>query len=316
MTLPALVLAAALLALPTAAWANVGTPLVWLQMSHLAVGNLLIGLGEGIVLWVAFRARLPLACGVMVTANYASAMAGMLLLVSMSVLFGAGGRPLYGILGPTPLYGLERALWLCGALVVAFTVLLEWPFCARALAPRKRLAAISLAASLVVNALSYAALAPLYRRASDMSLLHQVRRDPSLPASSPNKGWVTFEGPEGASRIRLDGTGLERLPAASTDQAVSGAGPGTDLRPEGQRTCKVRAYQVFAHGALVVEGSGGPLRLALETPFYQWRVGKPIVLPSDQVVYECGPQIVLLDIPTRRIAFLARGRSPVVVLDR
>ena len=56
------------------------------------------------------------------------------------------------------------------------------------------------------------------------------------------------------------------------------------------------------------------IHLALDTPLVQWWSGYATVLPGDQVVYQLEDQIVLLDLPTRRIAMLTRGRSPVVII--
>jgi len=56
------------------------------------------------------------------------------------------------------------------------------------------------------------------------------------------------------------------------------------------------------------------VHVALETPFLAWYSRCPSVLPNDLVVYQLDDQIVLLDLNTRRIALLARGRSPLVVL--
>jgi hypothetical protein len=40
-----------------------------------------------------------------------------------------------------------------------------------------------------------------------------------------------------------------------------------------------------------------------------------ILLPNDQLVFQLGDQIMLLDLPTRKIGFITMGRGPVVVLD-
>jgi hypothetical protein len=56
------------------------------------------------------------------------------------------------------------------------------------------------------------------------------------------------------------------------------------------------------------------LNAALETPFVIWPSRNATVLPGDQVVYQLGDQIVVLDLRTRRIGLVARGRGPVVIL--
>lgn len=60
---------------------------------------------------------------------------------------------------------------------------------------------------------------------------------------------------------------------------------------------------------------GVRFRAAWETPFSRWMVRAATHLPGDQVIFQLGEdQICLLDAPTRRIARIAEGRSPVVAL--
>lgn len=54
--------------------------------------------------------------------------------------------------------------------------------------------------------------------------------------------------------------------------------------------------------------------LSLQTPFVSWASSYLTILPGDQVIYQVGPQIVLLDLPTRRMQLLTLGRSPIVIL--
>jgi hypothetical protein len=56
--------------------------------------------------------------------------------------------------------------------------------------------------------------------------------------------------------------------------------------------------------------------IALETPLIAWSFRAATALPSRHGVVEFGPQIVLIDPQTKRMAFLAKGRSPAVVLDQ
>lgn len=49
-------------------------------------------------------------------------------------------------------------------------------------------------------------------------------------------------------------------------------------------------------------------------PFLAWIARNATILPSDQVVYQLGNQIVILDLSTRKLAFLALGQGPVVGL--
>ena len=69
-----------LIALPSVAQANAGTPLMWAGMLHLFIGNAFIGLLEGILLIKLFKAPKMKAVGLMILANYFSAWIGGLFL--------------------------------------------------------------------------------------------------------------------------------------------------------------------------------------------------------------------------------------------
>ena len=58
------------------------------------------------------------------------------------------------------------------------------------------------------------------------------------------------------------------------------------------------------------------LDLAFETPFAAWNIRHGYQLPGDCVVFQLGEdQICILDPKTRRVALVARGHGPVVVLE-
>lgn len=56
--------------------------------------------------------------------------------------------------------------------------------------------------------------------------------------------------------------------------------------------------------------------VAMGVPFLAWTWNQPTTLPDGRVVAGFGPQIVVVDIPTRKIAWLAAGRCPAVLLDK
>lgn len=90
--------------------------------------------------------------------------------------------------------------------------------------------------------------------------------------------------------------------------------PG-DLRSKGQGKWRVR-LDVFAGRGITVSNGSHSYNLALETPYLAWRPDFATILPGDIVVFQLGPQIVLLDMPTKRFAVLAEGRCPVAVLTQ
>lgn len=57
--------------------------------------------------------------------------------------------------------------------------------------------------------------------------------------------------------------------------------------------------------------------LGMETPFLVWFTRRATCLPGDYVVFQLDDYVLILHMPTRRLGFLATGRSPLVVmLDR
>ena len=61
--------------------------------------------------------------------------------------------------------------------------------------------------------------------------------------------------------------------------------------------------------------TGKNLGLSLETPFAVWPVSHPTQLPSGQVVFQLGRnQICILDPNQRKVALIAKGRSPVITM--
>jgi hypothetical protein len=94
-------------------------------------------------------------------------------------------------------------------------------------------------------------------------------------------------------------------------------GPPLDLRPENDRNWKV---DIAFWPTVGVSGenkkTGKFLSAGLETPFLAWESRYGTVLPGDEVVYQLGNQIVILDLNQRKIGLIAMGRGPVVTLDR
>jgi hypothetical protein len=91
----------------------------------------------------------------------------------------------------------------------------------------------------------------------------------------------------------------------------------SDFRPEDKQNPEVRAGFWAAEGIHVRErGTDDSFRLAFEVPFLMnWISRNAAVLPSERVIYQLGPQIVLLDLNSRKIGLITMGRGPVVILD-
>ncbi len=52
--------------------------------------------------------------------------------------------------------------------------------------------------------------------------------------------------------------------------------------------------------------------IALETPFLKWYMRNLTILSKDQVVFQMGSQIVLLDLETHKLGLITKGRGPLV----
>lgn len=163
MRLPPLICLIALL-WPALAQANAGTPLMWLSMLHLYLGNVFIALFE---LWLLqrFVRRDKLHdkrnFGLLLLANFLSAWVGYGVLQLL--------EPVRWV--ETDLHNALYFAWLALPLAWLFTVLLEWPFVWLALRDLRRSWKQALRASFLIQTVSYLPLAWLYISASSVSLL-------------------------------------------------------------------------------------------------------------------------------------------------
>ncbi|MBK8913093.1 MAG: hypothetical protein IPM64_00585 [Phycisphaerales bacterium] len=156
-------LAVCALALPRAALANAGTPLLWAGFLHLAFGNLLIGLLEGFLLAKLFRLHLGRTIAILVLANYFSAWAGGYFL-----------RPAIVSAFPLDMDNAWDFFWTMVALAYPATLLLELPFVAMALRRGSRSLGRALSGSLAVQTVSYLLLFGWYWMASGTSLFTRM----------------------------------------------------------------------------------------------------------------------------------------------
>jgi hypothetical protein len=190
------------LALAGVARADAGTPLMWAGMLHLVLGNLIIGIGEGIILALVFRLRKVKTIGIMIAANYFSAWVGGFFLRSEIVTS-----------VPLDLYNAWRFLWIMVAVTYVLTLILEFPFVAFALRKDKKWLLKSIIASLVVQTASYAVLTGWYWTASAKSLYtdaHVVRlaemdapQDVTMYFISADDGDVCKMRIDGAEKTRV-----------------------------------------------------------------------------------------------------------------
>lgn len=170
-----LLVAACVLVVPSVALANVGTPLIWVTMLHLYIGNAFIGILEGWLLARFFRVPASRAIPLMILANYFSAWAGLLSL-----------SPLFLKQFDVNLYNVRYVVWMMIAVAYIATLVMEWPFVFASLWGTEKPLRRSLAASLLVQSVSYVLLFGWYGMASVNSMFSEFTIIPpdqmTLPA--------------------------------------------------------------------------------------------------------------------------------------
>lgn len=345
------ILAAALLATATLpAHANAGTPLMWATAFHLVFGNLIIGLAEGVLLARVATAPYRRALLSMVVANYVSAWAGLAIVNEWRALRDVwlGTEPLYA--GPHALVYL--AVTTFGLTIAMEWPFCRWALGPRPGAWRRALLASVAVQTLSYAALVpyYCGVsrASLYSRVGvDPALtrpaearaviwyigpdgdVYRVRSADRAPEKVVAAGLsdpmasLFFQKSKitGAADLLTDPERVLVRDAAAWDDGftayLANGKRAVDLvRPE------VRVWEVKT-GSWSMEGvmaehrvrPDESLQVSVETPVLSWFSSNATVLPGDQVVYQLGPQVVLLDLRTRRIGLVALGRSPVVGLE-
>lgn len=220
--------------------ANVGSPLVFLGLGHLLVGNLLIGWLEGSLLarWLG----LPRQSAVlwMILGNYFSAATGVVLLVWVRSLAPA-------LIGET-LSGARLAGFVVGVMLLTFALscIVEFLFLLVATIQRPARWASRIRAHIGVQAVSYSVMLLLYWWTSPMTLLSDARfLNEAKSILRGDEGWVYYVDPHVGTlwRVRLDGTARENLGARiSSDR-------------HGQTSCRLYARPRADGAADIVWGS-------------------------------------------------------------
>jgi hypothetical protein len=195
-----------LAAVPSAAHANPGAPLFAAGFTHLVFLNLLIGLGEGLIVALIFKIKAGTAVTYMIAANYFSTLVGFLAFAPLMALA-------WLILKSATIYNLWLLIWAYIAALYLLAVVLEWPFCFRALRLSRptgsRILGISLLASFVAQTASYAVLIPYYEHASVYHVYKDFTVDRDLSFAKP--ATVYFLREDGVYKVKTDGSALRKL---------------------------------------------------------------------------------------------------------
>jgi hypothetical protein len=351
----------------TALIANTGTPLMWAAGLHLVIGNLFIGIFEGLLLGRFFRLKRSHAVIVMILANYFSMIAGAVSLDSIQWFLES-----YVFPGP-PIFHAGSILITLAVVSYSMSILLEWPACTWLLRKGPRPWRQSLFASAIVQSCSYAVLVPFYASCTTISMITQPDLQSNLGFVDSKNTMIYFINPGTHSVNRCRANGSEResvltLPACGSNDRLFlnprrdsndldlwwvhddkkndlliphiatrgeplrrkdyGIEPDTWGNVWWSNTTSLPADKSerpvwTAHcGFWAVEGLAVSLkgkwqyRLAMETPFsgpFLWACRNAVSLSDTQVLFQTQDQLLILDMPSKKLSFLATGRGPVVV---
>ena len=362
-----------LVAFPQIAFADVGTPLMWIGIWRLLFVNILIGVGEGVAIALIIRTGIFRTIGIMLLANYFSWMVGDIGLLPLAAKYGER------ILGDQPLYNVVAFCKYLIVIAFVLSIALEFPFCFWAVFKKRCRIRKSIISVVAVNLVSYAAIVGIYSSISGKTVITNLTMEPSLDFAASKQAWVYYISKDYALyKIRIDGTERQQLlsPSEMKDRGfnepqsylyrsalpylelyacLSQEAGHWDLRCSvndesvillkafaSESSIKVRehteAYGDLPLGSgdkvvnlansewtvytgdwaiqgLRAEKGGTVKRLALELPFLNWYSRFPTVVPGDQIVYQLGNQIVLLDLNADKIGLITMGHSPVVILE-
>ncbi|MFQ3628635.1 MAG: hypothetical protein SNJ81_13780 [Cyanobacteriota bacterium] len=295
---------------PTPAWANGGSALLWTGLIHLLVGNLVIAYLEAGLLswWFGTPRRRSLLA--LVAANYASAWAGALLLVNRLSQY--SGLTIENI-----------RTWLAIATLLAFllTLIIEYPFVWLLLRQRKRSVQTALKATLLIHGLSYLLLFGWYSFNSQTSLISQMQVMPAAQLQPRPAYTLHYLSPDGTQALQWISGEPEpvALDRAAFDALISESPQSFGPVPKLTTASDWDYYtSIFSGGGIVGHNRVAQARqhFALETPFAAWSISHATHLPDDWLVFQLGrDQICLMHPASRRIALVARGKTPVVTLS-
>lgn len=342
---------------PHFASANAGTPLMWVGMLHLLIGNALIGFCEGLILQRKFAAENSPYFR-MVGANYVSAWLG-----GFALGWFAGWLD----------WNLNNGwmlFWSFVFLAYVLTIFVEWPFVFWSFPKQSRNWKQSLKASWLVQTCSYVVLFSGYWLASSTSIYSRVEVVRSSEITLAGHLDLFYLGTDGrvyqdhetfgdfVSTNHNDRLYFEPTPevtntwdlhvrvdarhdadvrfiklasalagsAASVDEQRANAGKVRETWFNFGKAVNVgvgtNAVWYLRSGFWAIEGlrvrderTDEQYRFSWETPFSQWPIRNVMQLPNEQAIFQLGEdQVCVLDLKTKRVALLARGRGPAVLL--
>lgn len=346
------------------ALANAGTTFILASMVQLSVGNFFLGMVEAGMLLLGCRLILGpghgfrwrqifTAIGLMVAANYASALCGFI-------------PPPFidDIRGPVALYGVRGLVAWSILWAYLLTLVVEFPFVlATVVFAGVRVARVARALGLHLVVQTATNLVVLYFLLQVITLPDPAQIDASLICRHGAPGSIIYLAPDGHSvrQIRLDGTGqqtllelaesnrIDQIELTESDQQgyanIVGNKWGEpfqmlipaglplrppysdgqeylmthfhtlDLRPETERG--VTATPVYGLGLRISDAKHRE-NVYVDAPtggVYRLVLGASVALPGDHFVFQMGPEIAIYSWAEKKLAVLVRGRDLIYVPD-
>ena len=295
--------------LPSPAFANAGTPLMWAGFFHLFIGNAIIGLIEGFIISYLFKTKKILSIILMVIANYASMFLGLIFMKALD-------SKIENIIN---IYNIFYAVIMLIIFCYLITLIIEWPFCFILFAKQEKRIGKSFRAIIIANAISYILLILFYWSFSGTSLISGTKIDKSLAFAKNDKIWVYYVSSTDGDKYRtkLNASSIEKIKDEKYAHFFVHPTNNVDLRLEAERDWDVHVGFWAIEGLLAKnKKTGQHFRIALDTPLIAWFISNLTILPDDQVVFQLGEnQIILLDLNSRKMGLIAKGKSPVVIIE-
>jgi hypothetical protein len=222
------------ISVPASAYANAGTPLMWVSALHLVFGNFLLGILEGALLVWWFRSRLSVALPSMIAANYFSAWLGGYILFWQ-----------LGYVGEITLLNFWFWFWSFWIAAFVLTCGLEFPFFIIAVWKRGKGFALwrTIAACLLVHSVSYLILSWLYFGASKLTIATKFTLAPVREVCPENQYTLFYMTPDGRHVVESTLLGASSRPVFSIPPAWNPDRLAARLNEDGR-------YDLY----LVVEG--------------------------------------------------------------
>lgn len=300
----AAVVTTAVTMLPRVAEANAGTPLIWGVMTHLLLGNFLIGIAEGILAWRFLPSRKPGVCiGLMVAANYFSTW-----LAHLSV------NCWMGLFEWADVRYVGASFWCAVVVAWLFTIVAEFPFVWFVFRGEKGRFMRTVKASFAIQSASYVVLFALYAACSETSLMSVDVMD-IADVQTPEDVAISFVGKDGKGYVGdlsirdWKETNAESIVSVATNRCRGQSFPWvTNI---GKYDGDWNVHGEFWGGSGLHfrnRKNGDVFSVGMGTPIDIWRIGPSYLLSDGKVVFQLGrAQICVADPERKCIAVVANG---------